>query len=610
VSSCGGWASSSGSEYHPSPTAAEKATPARKRRHLARRKRAAHNWDNCHPLAELETNRPRPSTESLFGSSVSSLSEDEAPAPPAVVSSADTPFDIEAAFLQTASTEELHSTFLDLLSERTVLATVNEECTSRISNLEDRVLELLTQITDLNVQLTLFRVRANQGQSFKPALKAQNMDPNAPPANAPPAVPPAAQPAAAFALVPGDIQGVIDCSTRQGLAIHSQAVRSLYEDPVDLFNVESAGLQTFLALLSLRGTTCGWDLDVPEDLGDPLNNLLDFMTNHGKFTLEHIQNFSNSFIHGQSRAAQMNIQMVKCILASLTMPGFRKVQTWHEDWHIGGLPAAHALIKIIIRESFIDTQATTRILRAHLSSLPEKLEDLKGDIDKLNAFVEVTQDQLSARGETTHDLLANPFKGCLSSKDPTFCRHIEKKQEDCDDGTVFTVDSLMNLASNKFKTLMEAGKWMAPNDMQSKILALESKLGRMGRSSQGSSSNNSSRSNSGRSNRNNSNRGNSNQATSSGGNSSGNRRNQREIPSWMKKWPGQAFVAGNKVKHKDGKSYWWCKKHKRFCRHQTSECQLAAADASATSNTTAAPQSAATSSTPTIRVTAATLMDE
>ena len=73
----------------------------------------------------------------------------------------------------------------------------------------------------------------------------------------PPPAPPAAAPpeAAPFALVPGDIAGVIDCSDRRGLAIHSQATKSLYQDPADHFNVESAGLQTFLALLGHRAVS-------------------------------------------------------------------------------------------------------------------------------------------------------------------------------------------------------------------------------------------------------------------------------------------------------------------------------------------------------------------
>ena len=153
----------------------------------------------------------------------------------------------------------------------------------------------------------------------------------------PPPVPPAAVP---FALVPGDVTGIIDYSDRRGLAIYSQATKSLYQDPADHFNVESAGLQTFLALLGHRGTTCGWDFEVPQDNADPLNNLLNLLDNHGRFTTEHLHAFCTTYVNNQSRAAQQNMQMVTCILASLSLPGFRKVQTWHTSWHIGDRPAA------------------------------------------------------------------------------------------------------------------------------------------------------------------------------------------------------------------------------------------------------------------------------
>jgi hypothetical protein len=125
------------------------------------------------------------------------------------------------------------------------------------------------------------------------------MDPAQPPVPQPPQAAAAQQPAQQpiifpinFALVPGDYAGVIDYSTQQGLAIFSQASRSLFEDPADMFNVESAGLQTFLALLSLRGTTCGWDFDVPMDLTQPFQDLKDMITFHGQFHLEHIKDFA------------------------------------------------------------------------------------------------------------------------------------------------------------------------------------------------------------------------------------------------------------------------------------------------------------------------------
>jgi hypothetical protein len=398
------------------------------------------------------------------------------------------------------------------------------------------------------------------------------VDPAVPPAD--PVVPPA-PPAVPFALVPGAGVDVIDYSTRAGIALFSQATRSLYQDPSDLYNVDSAGLQTFLALIKHRGTTCGWDFGVPQDNADPLNNQLHLLDNHGRFSMDHLVAFSASFIHDQSRAAQMNMQIVKCILSSLSMPGFRKVQTWHSSWHhtqgTSTVPAYPLLIKVIIREAYIDTQATTRILRENLSSLPAKLEELKGDIDQLNAFVKVTQDQLAAQGETTTDLLANLFKGYLSSRDPTFRRYIEKKQEDYDDGATFTIEGLMNSASNKFKLLVESGKWMAPSDDQAKILALEAKVNKFGNKGKSSNSSGNGKSGSGKSSR-----------------RSGTK---KETPAWMTKWPGKEFVDANKTKTMDGHVYYWCRVHKRFTRHQTSECNLAKAKANRANGNARGPSS-------------------
>jgi len=415
-----------------------------------------------------------------------------------------------------------------------------------------------------------------------------------PPAAAvPPVAVPAVPAAVPFALVPGDTAGVLDYTTRQGLEIFKSATYSLYQDPADNFNMEAAGLQTFLALLRHRGTNCGWDFDVPQDIADMHNDLLDLLTNHGRFTIGHLRAFAALFITGQNRAAQMNMQMVKCILASLTLPGFRKVQTWHTDWHIGTDPSAHLLIKVIIREAFIDTQATTRILREHLSSLPSKLSEMKGDIDQLNAFVKLTQDQLAARGEVTHDLLPNLFKGYLTSQDSTFKRYIENKQEDYDDGALFTVNNLMNLASNKFKTLKENGKWMSPNSDHAKLIALEAKLSTFANKAPATSGSKPAASSS--------------KTQKKKGTNPSNKDGKRTSPEWMTKYPGTSFVEANQTKVVEGRTYWWCKKHKRFTMHKTSDCRLTE-DSPSSGGTT--PPSSNTTTTPSIRVSTATMMDE
>ena len=229
---------------------------------------------------------------------------------------------------------------------------------------------------------------------------------------------------------------------------------------------------------------------------------------------------------------------------------------------------------------------------------------MKGDITQLNAFVKLTQDQLAAQGETTTDLLANLFKGYLTSQDKTFRTYIEEKQEDYDDGQVFTVEGLMQSAANKYKTLVENGKWMAPSSEESKILALQAKLDKMGKKS---TSNQSTKSESS---------GKSNQRSTKSSNNAGGK-SRRSLASWMTKYPGAAFVNANQYKLQDGKKYYWYKKHKRFTLHKTEECRKPTGSDQSQNNiqpsNTSSNNNASNSNssyTPSLRVSTATMMNE
>ncbi len=79
----------------------------------------------------------------------------------------------------------------------------------------------------------------------------------------------------------------------------------------------------------------------------------------------------------------------------------------------------------------------------------------------------------------------------------------------------------------------------------------------------------------------------------------------------MTKWPGKSFVDQNKTKTVDGHTYWWCKKHKCFVQHQTSECRLNKPQSSSGNNQSSSTSGPSTiNSPPSITVSAATLMEE
>jgi hypothetical protein len=117
-----------------------------------------------------------------------------------------------------------------------------------------------------------------------------------------------------------------------------------------------------------------------------------------------------------------------------------------------GVPSGMLLfLKMVIYESYINTNATTRLLCERLSSLDTTMVDLKSNINQFNAFVKVQTDALAARGERTEDLLANLFKGYAKASDRTFLQYIAKKEEEYDDGTAIAPQELMRLALYKYR---------------------------------------------------------------------------------------------------------------------------------------------------------------
>ena len=134
-----------------------------------------------------------------------------------------------------------------------------------------------------------------------------------------------------------------------------------------------------------------------------------------------------------------------------------------------------ALLKIIIRESHLDTNATTNQIRTKLSSLDTYITTVNSDIGKMNQYVKLLVQSLAARNQTTSDLLINLFKGYGAVSDEAFRAWLLRKQDDHEEGNTLTPDDLMIAAKNKYDAMIEKGTWNAPT-AEEKIVALEAKL--------------------------------------------------------------------------------------------------------------------------------------
>ena len=216
----------------------------------------------------------------------------------------------------------------------------------------------------------------------------------------------------------------------------------------------------------------------PEEEGGDAEeeNLLE---NYGTVTLEQVLASEKTYIAEQERKAQDTYMLYQCLMSSLSSEAKKKVMIWADQYQIevdgARFNSGVALLKVIIRESHLDTNATTNQIRTKLSSLDTYVATVNGDIGKLNQYAKLLVQSLAARNQTTSDLLINLFKGYGAVSDEGFRAWLLRKQDDHEEGNPLTPDGLMIAAKNKYDTMVEKGTWNAPT-AEEKIVALEAKL--------------------------------------------------------------------------------------------------------------------------------------
>jgi hypothetical protein len=156
---------------------------------------------------------------------------------------------------------------------------------------------------------------------------------------------------------------VLDYNNSVATKIYKGAIQALTPE----FDVDAEGLNMFMAALYSKSREYGWDyvLEVPRDLQAPMMELVNVLTNYGELTLEHLRAFAFTYVVTPTRVAQGSIMLYECIWNTLSKCGRSKVWIWKEEFHINSIPTGILLLKIVIREAHIDTNATDARRSAH-----------------------------------------------------------------------------------------------------------------------------------------------------------------------------------------------------------------------------------------------------
>ena len=159
------------------------------------------------------------------------------------------------------------------------------------------------------------------------------------------------------------------------------------------------------------------------------------------------------------RPAQDTYMLYKCLISSLTKEARKKISLGLSQYRIGQENKAGgvALLKVIIRESNLDTNTTTNQIRTKLSSLDSYITKIDSDIGCFDQYVKLLAQSLTARNQQTSDLLINIFKGYGAVSVKVFRAWLLRKQNDHEECNEITPDKLMQAAKNKYNTMVEKG---------------------------------------------------------------------------------------------------------------------------------------------------------
>ena len=351
-----------------------------------------------------------------------------------------------------------------------------------------------------------------------------------------------------FALSPALANiGILDYNTAEGSNIYKQAVKPLKDE----FDCTPGGLNVLLAQLKDRASAYGWTriLNIPPNMNAPITTI-NIIDGYGQLTLAQVRTHAATYVNQESRQAQDSSQMYLCLMSTLTSKGKNQIMLRQRDYTIGDQASGTCLLKVIIQESYVDSNATVSVLRQNLTNLASYMQKVDSDIVEFNNYVDTQVEALAARGQTTNDLLTNLFIGYKAASDKKFVEYIEHKEEAYEDGEDMTPTALMRLARNKYKTRKDREIWKAPTEEDEKIIALEAELKRVKEAS------------------NKDKKGRANKGLKSPKKKGKGKNNKK--PDWMLIPPKEGQSSSKTV---NNKLYHWCSRHKAWTRHKPADCR-------------------------------------
>jgi hypothetical protein len=297
--------------------------------------------------------------------------------------------------------------------------------------------------------------------------------------------PVAEAPAVAFDILyyPGDVDTPLNLKSGDDRKYYGSGSKAL---PFP-FDLKANKLIAFIEAIKQRAHEYGWmnlfkmfptEYETLEEA--PVAERRNLLTQYGECSLGMVRHNARKVFETPSRQCQDETMLYNCLAKSLTEEAAAHMALLQKDYTLVAagklLASGTCYLKVLIRESYLDTNATTRVIREQLSTLDELMSAKQSNITTFNNQVNTLVQGLHARGETSSDLLSQLFKGYKSASDSVFVDYIKRREERYDEGEDITHQALMLVAANKYRMMTECGEWNKLSGQEEKIIALNAQL--------------------------------------------------------------------------------------------------------------------------------------
>jgi hypothetical protein len=280
--------------------------------------------------------------------------------------------------------------------------------------------------------------------------------------------------------------GILNYKRKTHFKIYEAAVKSLYSDATDRYNMDVIGAIGLLQKINDRCSDLGLKILYVPANDNELKKLLEEHDSfnsvnichyHGTISKDLINSYVKTFVNLPCREAQEDDMLCSMLQNSLTEKAYQMVTRDPKAYMVDGEKSGLLLLKAILDQSAIDSSIDPDVVRKELAHAYLMFRELKYDVRAFHDWVQRKLNALKQTGHASTDVATHLLTAYKTSNDDQLRLYIDRLEDIArDSGSYLHERDLMNKVKMKFDSLETTRKLEAIARRDDDIVALKAKL--------------------------------------------------------------------------------------------------------------------------------------